>query len=211
MKGGWNGVMLAALAVVVVGGEVYRKRCADRDRTAAVRREERFFETLDGRQAAHSEWLTLRMRELEGLLPELTEQIGRMRIDLKRVEQVQVTAMRSSARFRTALRDSLVTVPRNAGEGPVQLGDTMRGEPPDTVRMRVFDFANDYLRVKGMARGDSQWVRLEMRDTLIQVVHRGKRIRPWLWFFSPRELLQTVRLGNPDAEIRYSRRIEISP
>ena len=154
-----------------------------------MERDRSFFETLDGRHGAETEQLALRTRELEMLLPQLSEQVRRMGVNLKRTEAVQQTAVRTAMQFSVALRDSI-------GEA---LGDSLR----------VFRFRNDFLTLEGRARRDTQWVALAMHDTLLQVVYRGKRTKPWLLFFSPRELLQRVSLSNPNATIRYSRKIVI--
>ena len=181
-----KGAAVVALAAWI-GLTEYRAYLFKQESRSERLRQNSYFETLDGRLALHGEQLNLRWHEMSVLMPELKQQIEAMRISLKRVEQVQSTAMQTHTSFTTLLRDTVV------------LTDTLR----------IFDYASPYLRVKGVARDDSQWVDVRMQDTLIQVVHRGKRLRPWLWFFSPRELIQTVRLGNPDAELRYSRRIVV--
>jgi hypothetical protein len=51
--------------------------------------------------------------------------------------------------------------------------------------------------------------KLSYQDTLVQVVFRGKRIHPWLWIFSRRQLMQRIQLKNPQAQIHYSEIIQI--
>lgn len=178
------------LALCILGGcwLFWQQRRTERQWKELRSDQERFFETADGNRAAHADRLSLRINELEVLLPEVTRQIGNLKVGLRRVEELQQTAWQTTTTFVAQLRDSVIR---------------------DTVRVRVFDYADDYLRVNGIARGDTQRIRVVMCDTLLQVVYRGERKRPWLWIFSPRQLMQSVRLGNPDAEIRYNRRIEI--
>jgi hypothetical protein len=79
----------------------------------------------------------------------------------------------------------------------------------DTVQVRVFDYNDDYYTVKGISEADTQRVSIASRDTLMQVVFRGKREKPWLWIFSPRKLEQRVALKNPNAVVEYSQIIQL--
>lgn len=183
-------LLLTALAALAIGFFEYRTRQSEQ--TTRTRFEQQF-RTLDGHLAGHAGELRLQQRELGMLLPRLTQQVSDMQIALERVQQIQTTVVRTTSAFRTLLRDSLITLPNGTA---------------DTARL--FVHTTPYLKMEGVAHRDTQWVRMELQDTLIQVVHRGKRIRPWLWFFSPRELVQTVRLGNPDATLRYNQIIHVT-
>jgi len=79
----------------------------------------------------------------------------------------------------------------------------------DTIQVRVFNYEDGYYTVEGIAEADTQRVRISSRDTLTQVVFRGKREKPWLWIFSPRQLVQRVALKNPNAKIEYSQIIQL--
>lgn len=188
------GVEPAVLTVVLAAGMAMGLRYLDRRSEQIWARQEERLTDIDGRLMLQTGEMQLQLATVTRMMPELKEQLHAMRIDLKRVEEVQATTMRTEREVTTRIRDSVVY-------------DTVRQQPE---RVRVFDYRDDYLRVKGVARGDSQWMQVSVRDTLLQVVHRGRRTKPWLWIFSPRELVQTVRLSNPHAEIGYSRRIEIS-
>lgn len=196
-----RGLELALLVIGLGAGMTVGVRFLERRAERHWREQDARLETLDGRMMLQTGELELRLGQLTRLMPELQEQLRGMRIELKRVEEVQATAMRMNREFGAVLRDSVVSRIR----APTPGDSTTRV----TERWRVFDYSDHYLQVKGVARGDSQWMRVAVRDTLLQVVYRGKRTKPWLWIFSPRELTQTVRLGNPDAEISYSRRIRI--
>lgn len=126
--------------------------------------------------------------EQDRLSDAILKQLDSLRIPVKRVTEVRHTAGIIRQTITTQLRDSVVT---------------------DTVKVRVFCYADRYMRLDGLARGDTQQVRVAITDTLLQVVHKGKRKYPWLWIFSPRELLQTVRLANPNATITYDEQIKV--
>ena len=79
----------------------------------------------------------------------------------------------------------------------------------DTVTVRVFRYADDYLQLWGMATDSLQRLDFSYRDTLIQVVYRGDRRRPWLWILSRRRLEQRLRLKNGRAELDYAQTIKI--
>jgi hypothetical protein len=79
----------------------------------------------------------------------------------------------------------------------------------DTVQIRVFDYEDGYYSVHGQSWGDTQRVEVKSRDTLIQVVYKGRRERPELWIFSPRKLEQRLSLKNPNARIVYNKNIQI--
>ena len=187
-----RGVETVLLVMGLAAGATVGIRFLERQGERRWTRQEERLTAMDGRMMLQTGELQMRMEELTRLMPELQEQLRGMRIALKRVEEVQATTVRMNREVVTVLRDSVDTATRQE------------------ERLRVFDYRDNYLRVKGVARGDSQWMKVSVRDTLLQVVYRGKRTRPWLWIFSPRELTQTVRLANPDAEIGYSRRIKIN-
>lgn len=98
---------------------------------------------------------------------------------------------------------------QGGNNSPPEIKNPVAGEHSDSVAVKVFRYKDMYWNIEGVALSDSQLLRVSMCDTLIQVVHRGKREKPWLWIFSKRRLEQTVRLGNPNAQIKYSRVINV--
>lgn len=206
IRNGFQAVALIGLAGVALQTYLNRKTMRTQLRLESER-----YEMLDGREAVNAATLQTGMAELRAWMPGTVSRLEAMELKLNRIERIQETAIRTTATFTVALRDS---VRERSGDGAeVIAGNRIRDDPfspaPLFDTVKVFRFQNDYLRVEGMAAGDSQQIRLMLNDTLLQVVRRGPRKHPWLWILSPRTLVQTLSLGNPDAQIRYSRIIEI--
>ena len=144
--------------------------------------------TLDGRFAAETAVMSLRLKELSALYPRLMTEIRNMEIRPERTVQVTNHYTENERHITTLLRDSIIR---------------------DTIQVRVFNYEDGYYTVEGIAEADTQRVRISSRDTLTQVVFRGKREKPWLWIFSPRQLVQRVALKNPNAKIEYSQIIQL--
>ncbi|MBU0489989.1 MAG: hypothetical protein KKD31_18775, partial [Bacteroidetes bacterium] len=116
-------------------------------------------------------------------------EIRNLKIKPNRVESFTETVVETEKQITTVLRDSIIH---------------------DTIQARVFDYADEFYSVAGIAIGDTQQVHIHSTDSLIQVVYKGKRRKPWLWIFSSRKLEQAIACKNPNAIVKYSRHIEIS-
>lgn len=147
-----------------------------------------YLKTRDGRVMAQNQVLNLRNRELSLMLPELHRQITNLRIKASRVDNLVSTGIAMDTTLKVLLLDSVVY---------------------DTIQAKVFNYQDGYFSVRGIQIGDSQQLELSYRDTLTQVVFRGKREKTWLWIFSKRKLTQRVALKNPRAKIQYSRAVKI--
>lgn len=145
-------------------------------------------QTQSGQLAVENEVLQLRLKELSTLYPKLLDEIRNLKINPKRAESVSSTAINTEKRIVTMLRDSIIH---------------------DTVAVKVFSYTDNYYQVHGIAQDSTQEVKINYKDTLVQVVYLGPREKPWLWIFSPRKLQQRVTLKNPNARITYSEFIQI--
>ena len=143
--------------------------------------------------AAQNELLVLSRAQATALLPALEADIRRLGVRLSRVQQYTAAGMSVQQQLQLPLRDTVIY-------------DSVRY---DTVAVRVFRYADDYLQLWGMATDSLQRLDFSYRDTLIQVVYRGERRRPWLWILSRRRLEQRLRLKNGRAELDYAQTIKI--
>ncbi|HAP69219.1 MAG TPA: hypothetical protein DCR04_05745 [Flavobacteriales bacterium] len=143
---------------------------------------------INGRIVGQNQVLELKNQELEALIPELHKDIKALQVKPSRVESVSASSFSSHTNVRTVLRDSTVF---------------------DTVLVKHFSYEDEFCQIEGFAVNDTQHLNISYQDTLIQTVYRGKRKKPWLWIFSPRQLEQRVALKNPDATINYSQHIQI--
>ncbi|REJ62107.1 MAG: hypothetical protein DWQ21_07250 [Bacteroidetes bacterium] len=143
---------------------------------------------VNGRIVSQNQVLELKNQELEKLIPKLHEEIKFLQVKPQRTQSVSSTAFTTENRIQTVLKDSTVF---------------------DTVAVKQFQYADEFYRIEGFAINDTQHLNITYQDTLIQTVYRGKRKKPWLWIFSPRQLEQRVALKNPNATINYSQHIQI--
>jgi len=158
------------------------------ENAASLNTELQELSTLNGRYMAQNQVLTLRKRELEGILPGLQTEIENLKVKLSRTQRYSETAFSARETISVQLKDSTLF---------------------DTIKVQSFRFQNENFLVQGVVFDSTEQLELGYRDTLIQVVYYGQRPKPWLWFFSKRPLMQRVSLKNPNARIHYSQVIEI--
>ncbi len=142
----------------------------------------------NGAIAGQSEVLTLRIQELKTLFPLQFKAILEAGVKPERAQQVSTTIIETQKQIVTTIRDSLIH---------------------DTIRVKVFSYSDPWYTIKGQALGDTQRVQIHSRDSLIQVVFKGERTKPWLWIFSPRRIQQRMFSSNPNSTIKYSQTINI--
>jgi len=147
-----------------------------------------FVRTQNGTLAAQTNVLLLRTNELKQMFPAQAKSITDLGVKISRATQVSSTVIESEKNVVTLLRDSVIH---------------------DTIRVKVFTYADQWYQIKGINQGDSQSLQIQTTDTLTQVVFKGEREKPWLWIFSPRKLQQRVSVSNPNATIKYSSVIHI--
>ena len=147
-----------------------------------------YVRTQNGKLAAQTNVLLLRTNELKTLFPVQAKTVRDMGIKLNRATQLSTTVIETQKNIVTVLRDSIIR---------------------DTIRVKVFTYADKWYQIKGVNQGDSQSLQIQTTDTLTQVVFKGEREKPWLWIFSPRKLQQRVSVSNPNATIKYSSLIQI--
>lgn len=142
----------------------------------------------NGAIAGQSEVLTLRIQELKTLFPLQFKAILEAGVKPERAQQVSTTIIETENQIVTTIRDSLIH---------------------DTIRVKVFSYSDPWYTIHGQALGDTQRVQIKSRDSLIQVVFKGERTKPWLWIFSPRRIQQRMFSSNPNSTIKYSQTINI--
>jgi hypothetical protein len=144
--------------------------------------------TKSGQLAAQSDLLVLQTRELKKLFPKEVKQIENLGVKVNKTTQYSTTVVETKTNVLTTLRDSLIL---------------------DTIQVRVFDYQDQWYKIRGVIEKDTQRLVIKSMDTLTQVLFYGERQKPWLWFFSPRKLQQRVSVSNPNATIKYSQTIQI--
>jgi hypothetical protein len=148
-----------------------------------------YYRTQNGQLAAKNQVLMLQYRELGQIFPKVVDEIRKLDIKPRHVTQYSETVVKQEKEVVTRLRDSLVR---------------------DTIHARVFNYQDRFYFVKGIAIGDTQKVHITSLDSLVQVVYKGKRVHPWLWFFSARKLEQVIASKNPNSTIVYNKTIQVT-
>jgi hypothetical protein len=149
----------------------------------------RIYRLKNGQLASQNQVMRLHYDELAAIYPKILEEVKNIEIRPKYLTQYSETVVNLEKEIRTSLRDSIVL---------------------DTIPARVFNYEDQFYSVKGIAVGDSQRVSIHSRDSIIQVIYRGKRIHPWIWFFSRRQTEQVITCKNPANTILYNKTIQIS-
>ncbi len=144
--------------------------------------------TKSGQLAAQSDLLVLQARELKKLFPKEVKQIENLGVKVNKTTQYSTTVVETKTNVLTTLRDSLIL---------------------DTIQVRVFDYQDQWYKIRGVIEKDTQRLVIKSMDTLTQVLFYGERQKPWLWVFSPRKIQQRVSVSNPNATIKYSQTIQI--
>jgi len=147
-----------------------------------------FTELENGRLAAKVDVLQLKHTELKKIFPQILLEIQNLKIKSKRIEYFSETVIHHQKDIVEKLSDSLLS---------------------DSNTVKAFDYKDEFYSVKGEIQSDSIRLNINSIDSIIQVVHRVKRKRPWLWFFSTRPLIQTIYSKNPNSQIQYSKVIKV--
>jgi hypothetical protein len=147
-----------------------------------------YYKTQNGTIAASNQALQVKVNELAIVYPKAETELTNLSVKPKRVQTYSESALVEDKEIHTTIRDSLLK---------------------DSVIAHTFSFHDDFYTVKGIQIGDSQLLKIHCIDTIIQVVYRGKRIRPWLWILSARTLQQVITAQNPNTAIVFNKTIQI--
>ena len=147
-----------------------------------------YYDSENGFLIAKSQVLQYSNSELEATNQSLESELQDLKIKAKRVTDYSKTATQTNYTITTKLRDSITQ---------------------DSSSASVFSFNNNWISIRGIAQGDTQTLAIRSIDTLVQVVYKGKRRKPYLWFFSSRLLEQVIYSKNPNTLIVYNKTIHI--
>jgi len=188
----WLGIVLIFAMISFVTGRLYKTERDNRIRLEqsfiAANQEVKYYKSRNGDLVAKVDALQLKYNELKDIYPEIIAEIRNLKINPGRVDQYSATTIHTQKEIVTTLRDSTIY---------------------DTIPVKIFNYCDEFYTISGIAVNDTQRVHIESRDSLIQVVYRGDRIKPWLWIFSKRKLQQVVTCKNPNSVINYSRQITV--
>lgn len=188
----WLGIVLLFAMISFITGRMYKAEHDNRIRLEqsfiAANQDVQYYKSRNGELVAKVDVLQLKYNELKEIYPEIIAEIRNLKIRPSRVDQYSETVIHTQKDIVTTLRDSVIY---------------------DTIPVKVFNYSDEFYTISGIAVNDTQRVHIESRDSLIQVVYKGDRIKPWLWIFSKRKLQQVVSCKNPNSKIEYTRIINI--
>ena len=146
------------------------------------------FKSVDGKPVYQNEAMELRIKELSLLYPQLLEEVRNLKVKPSRLKSISENGIANHTNIKSILTDS-------TGK--------------DSISYKFFNYNDGWYNVNGFAALDTQHLNITSVDTLVQIVYKGDRERPWLWIFSRRKLMQRVSLKNPSARINYTQYIKI--
>lgn len=150
-----------------------------------------YYFTKSGTEAAKTPVLEYKQKELYRILPEVKQKVKELDIKPKRVESYSETSVASGIEITVPAKDS--TIKKN----------------DSVIQGKYFNYADAWYDVEGWIIQDTMNLKISSTDTIYQVVSRGDRLKPWLWFFSRRQLVQTIQSANPNNKVLYSRYIKV--
>lgn len=170
-----------------------------KDARSNYQRQTQNFEALANEMKAFKDTTFARIKvmnmtsnEVKTAFPELETKLKKyFDIKLKNVHQVTTTETVVNQTFKTHIRDSVVL---------------------DTIPLRYAKFKDQFLDFEAQELNNELYVTKNInRVPLVQVVSREKwkfkHLFPWNW--NERALVQDVKTENPNAEIEFSRTINI--
>ena len=185
-------IMLVLLLTTIGFAKLYenerQKKVRLQSSLKASNQKLQYFTTKNGMVAAKNTVVKLKTSELKESFPHETAEAKNLDISTGRIEHYSETASQTNISFSVPIKDSVQN---------------------DSTKVKYFDFHRPELSIRGMITSNSASLNIHSVDTLIQVVYRGKRKNPWLWFFSKRQMEQVISSKNPNTTIVYNRTIQI--
>jgi len=148
-----------------------------------------YYKSRNGHLVGKNSVLVFRMSEFQTSFVDLSKSIKDLKVKLNRISSVSNTVIKSEKHITTTLKDSIIN---------------------DTITAKIFRYNDNFYNIQGLSIRDTQNISIQSTDSLMQVVYKGKRKKPYLWFFSKRQLEQVITNKNPNSKITYSKFIQIT-
>lgn len=148
-----------------------------------------YYKTKNGELAAKSNVLQLKYNEAVQVYPKILDEIKNLDIKPRLVTNYSETVVKQEKQIIARVKDSVIL---------------------DTVKIRTFTYHDRFYDVQGKERNDTLNLQINSKDSIIQVIYKGKRYKPWAWIFSKRRLEQVITSKNPSNHIIYNQTINIT-
>lgn len=148
-----------------------------------------YYRTESGKSAARVEKLELTRREIERNYQEVVQVAEKLKVKVKRLQAASTTGMQTEVRVETIVKDTVIYRDR------------------EILPAGKFDYLDAWARMEGVIRGEDIKIRLQVKDTLRQIIHRVPR--RFLFFrWGTKAVVQEVVSSSPYTEITYSEYLE---
>lgn len=150
-----------------------------------------FYKDQAGKEAARVKTLEYTVAEFRQVMPEVVKELKNLKVKPSRVESFSTAGITQEKKIVVINRDTNIII--NQVVRPV----------------KSFTYSDPWYKISGLILEDSSSLKIQSADTIVQVVSWGPRKKPWLLFFSRRELVQTIQSKNPFNHIVFSRYIQV--
>lgn len=153
------------------------------------------YRTKEGKYAASVQALTLSKSEIEKNCSVLTNRIKDMDIEIKRLKEVSETAIKSEYDIKSKFND----IVRIRNDSDTVIYDSLK----------CINSVTPYITMEGcIDKGGIFIGKVTTTDTILQVAHVVPK-RFWFIKYGVKEIRQDIKMANPDANITYSKYIQI--
>lgn len=148
-----------------------------------------YYRTESGKSAARVERLELTKKELERNYQEVVQVADELKVKLKRLQAASTTGVRTEVRVETVVKDTVIY------------------RDKEVLPAGKFDYMDAWARMEGVIQGEDIKIRLQVKDTLQQIIHRVPR--KFLFIrWGTKAVVQEVVSSSPYTKITYSEYLE---
>lgn len=148
-----------------------------------------YYRTESGKSAAKVERLEITRRELERNYQKVAAAAEELKVKVKRLQAASTTGVRTDVCVETRIKDTAMYQDR------------------EVLPARKFDYLDAWAKMEGVIKGNDIKIRLQVKDTLRQIIHRVPR-RFLFIKWGTKAVVQEVVSSSPYTEITYSEYLE---
>ena len=148
-----------------------------------------YYRTESGKSAARVERLELTKRELERNYQEVVQVADELKVKVRRLQAASTTGVKTEVRFETVVKDTVIY------------------RDKEMLPAGKFNYLDAWASMEGVIQGEDIKIRLQVKDTLRQIIHRVPRKFLFLRW-GTKAVVQEVVSNNPYTKITYSEYLE---
>ena len=148
-----------------------------------------YYRTESGKSAAKVERLEITRQELERNYQKVAAAAEELKVKVKRLQAASTTGVRTDVCVETRIKDTVMHRDR------------------EVLPAGKFDYLDAWAKMEGIIKGNDIKIRLQVKDTLRQIIHRVPR-RFLFIRWGTKAVVQEVVSSSPYTEITYSEYLE---